>query len=249
VAPLVLPAAGPTALGVVTAVGWSGAILAGVAVVPWGGTRRRTLGMLTFTVTSGVGMVLMGLQPVLAVIAAGFALRLASMTIINVHWLALIQVKVGHELQGRVLATNLMLALSMQPIGFLIAGPLADQVLGPLVAEDGALAGTVGRVIGVGPGRGMALLLVCAGLLLTAWGVLGFCYRPMRLLEDDLPDAVPAAEIDKDLDLVQAEADRHLEPTMPDRPAPGPGTPPAPGVSPDAAPAADRPDRAPVPGR
>jgi amino acid adenylation domain-containing protein len=249
VAPLVLPTAGATALGVVTAVGWIGAILGGVAVVPWGGTRRRTIGMLAFTVGSGMGMVLMGLQPALGVIAAGFALRLASMTIINVHWLALIQVKVGHELQGRVLATNLMLALSMQPIGFLIAGPLADQVLGPLVAEGGALAGTVGRVIGVGPGRGMALLLVCAGLLLTAWGVLGFCYRPMRLLEDDLPDAVPAAEIDKDLDLVQAEADRRLEPTMPDRPAPGPGTPPAPGVSPDAAPAADRPDRAPVPGR
>ncbi|MPZ27127.1 MAG: MFS transporter, partial [Micromonosporaceae bacterium] len=240
VAPLVLPTSGAAALGVVTAVGWIGAVLGGVAVVPWGGTRRRTIGMLAFTVGSGVGMVLMGLQPVLAVIAAGFAIRLASMTIINVHWLALIQVKVGHELQGRVLATNLMLALVMQPLGFLIAGPLADDVLGPLVEEGGALAGTVGQVIGVGPGRGMALLLVCAGLLLTAWGVLGFCYRPMRLLEDGLPDAVAAAEIDKDLDLVQAEADARLAGVPPVSSAP---------VSSGSAPGAGRSGPGPASGR
>jgi amino acid adenylation domain-containing protein len=210
VAPMVLPTAGPGALGLVTSIGWIGAVLGAVVVVPWGGTRRRTIGMLAFTVVSGLGMVMMGIVPVLAVTAIGFAVRLASMTLINVHWLALIQVKVGHELQGRVLSTNLMVVLAMQPVGFLLAGPLVDNVFGPLVSEGGALAGTVGQVVGVGPGRGMALLLVCAGLLLTAWGVLGFCYRPLRLLEDELPDAVPGAEIADDLDLVQAEADQQL---------------------------------------
>jgi amino acid adenylation domain-containing protein len=210
IAPIVLPRSGPVALGVVTAIGWAGAVLGGLAIIPWGGTRRRTIGMVGFVIGSGAGMVLMGAHTSLAVIAIGLAIRLASMAVVNAHWLALIQVKVGHELQGRVLATNLMLALLMQPVGFLIAGPLADDVLGPLVSEGGALAGTVGQLIGVGPGRGMALLVLCAGVLLTAWGVLGLLYRPLRLLEDELPDAVPAAEIDKDLDLVQAEADQRL---------------------------------------
>jgi MFS family permease len=210
IAPMVLPLAGAAALGVVTAVGWAGAVLGGLAIVPWGGTRRRTIGMVGFVVGSGLGMVLMGVQASLAVIAIGLGVRLASMAVVNAHWLALIQVKVGHELQGRVLATNMMLVLVMQPLGFLAAGPLADNVLGPLVSDGGALAGTVGQVIGVGPGRGMALLVVCSGLLLTAWGVLGLLYRPLRLLEDDLPDAVPGAEIDDDLDKVQAEADQRL---------------------------------------
>jgi amino acid adenylation domain-containing protein len=215
VAPMVLPIAGPAAFGVVTAVGWAGAVLGGLAIIPWGGTRRRTIGMIVFVIGSGLGMVLMGVQASLTVIAIGFAVRLASMAVVNAHWLALIQVKVGHELQGRVLATNLMLVLIMQPLGFLVAGPLADNVLGPLVGEGGALAGTVGQVIGVGPGRGMALLLVLSGALLAVWGVLGLLYRPLRLLEDELPDAVPGAEIDEDLDLVQAEADRLLGATRP----------------------------------
>ena len=223
IAPMVLPIAGAAALGVVTAVGWAGAVAGGLAIVPWGGTRRRTIGMIGFVVGSGLGMVLMGAQASLAAIAVGLAVRLASMAVVNAHWLALIQVKVGHELQGRVLATNMMLVLVMQPLGFLAAGPLADEVLGPLVSEGGALAGTVGQVIGVGPGRGMALLVVCSGLLLTAWGVLGLLYRPLRLLEDELPDAVPGAEIDDDLDRVQAEADHRLRAAS----TAGPGSRPA----------------------
>jgi len=48
----------------------------------------------------------------------------------------------------------------------------------------------VGQVLGVGPGRGIALLfLVIAAVMLaiTAWG---FANRTLRRLEDDLPDAV-----------------------------------------------------------
>lgn len=56
----------------------------------------------------------------------------------------------------------------------------------------------------------MALLVMVSGLVLTAWGVLGLLYRPLRRLEDEVPDAVPGAEIDDDLDKVQEEVDRLL---------------------------------------
>jgi len=42
------------------------------------------------------------------------------------------------------------------PLAYLLAGPLADRVAEPLMAEGGALAGTVGRVLGVGSGRASA---------------------------------------------------------------------------------------------
>ncbi len=209
VAPMVLPVAGPAALGVVTAVGGLGAVLGGLAVVPWGGTRRRALGMIGFVIGAGLGTLLMGLQPSLLLIGLGLALRLGSTAVVNAHWLALLQVKVGQELLGRVLATNMMLALVMQPLGFLLAGPLVDGVFAPLIVEGGPLAGTVGHVIGVGADRGTALMLVCSGALLTLWGVLGMAYRPLRRMEDELPDAVLDAEI-KDLDAVQAAADRRV---------------------------------------
>lgn len=48
-----------------------------------------------------------------------------------------------------------------------MAGPLADGVFETLLAENGALAGSIGQVIGVGTGRGSALLIIVAGLGVT----------------------------------------------------------------------------------
>ncbi len=209
-APLIMPMGGADALGFVSSIGWIGAILGGLSIIPWGGTRRRAHGMIGFLIGSGLGMAIMGLQASLPLIALGLAIRLGTMAIVNAHWLAIIQIKVHHELQGRVLAANLMMGMSTQPLGFLLAGPLADHVFEPLMAEDGALAGTVGQVIGVGEGRGMALMVLVSGLFLAIWAALGLLYRPLRLMEDYLPDAVPGPEIDDDLDAIQAEMDQQL---------------------------------------
>jgi hypothetical protein len=48
------------------------------------------------------------------------------------------------------------------------------------------------------------------GVLLTAWGIVGLRLRRLRFLEDELPDAQPTAEISRDLDELQEEADRLL---------------------------------------
>ena len=206
VTPLVLGLAGPTALGVVTAVGGVGAVVGAVIVLAWGGTRRRTIGMIGFVIGSGIGTVLLGVYPSVAIIAVGLFVRLASMTIGNVHGLSIIQVKVGQELQGRVLAVNLMIAAIMQPLGFLTVGPLTEKVFDPLVAEHPALA----ELLGGGAERGLALLMVVSGLFLVLWGIAGLLYRPLRLAEDALPDAAPPAEITGDLDEIQARADLAL---------------------------------------
>jgi hypothetical protein len=210
VPPLVLSFSSPAALGTVTALGGLGAAVGAVAVVRWGGTRRRATGMIGFVVASGLGMVVMGLRPSVTLIAAGFVIRMAAMSIGNAHWLAIMQTKVGHELQGRVLATNLMLVSLMQPLGFLTAGPLANGLLAPLLAPGGALHGTLGQVVGTGQHGGVALLLILAGAFFVVWGGLGLRYRRLHLLEDGLPDATPGAELDADLDVVQGEADLAL---------------------------------------
>ncbi|MBB4944053.1 hypothetical protein FHR32_008456, partial [Streptosporangium album] len=144
-------------------------------------------GMVGFVVGSGLGVVLMGVWPALWLVAAGLFLRLACMSIGNAHWLSIIQVKVGPELQGRVLAVNVMLATAMQPLGFLTAGPLADWAQ-PYTS---------------GPGRGAAAVLLVSGVFLVVWGLLGLRYRPLRHLEDLVPDAAPPPEAEADLDAIQ----------------------------------------------
>ncbi|RMI37073.1 non-ribosomal peptide synthetase/MFS transporter, partial [Actinomadura harenae] len=217
VPPLVLSIGSPAALGAVTAAGGLGAAAGAAAVVMWGGTRRRAIGMVGFVIGSGAGVILMGLWPSVALVAVGLAVRLACMSVGNAHWMSIIQTKVGHELQGRVLAANMMLATLMQPLGFLTAGPLAEHVFQPLVSGSGPLAGSVGRVVGDGTHGGVALMLAASGLALIGWGVLGLAYSPLRRMEDALPDAVPGATIAADLDAVQQDLDaaqRGLDPAM-----------------------------------
>ena len=50
---------------------------------------------------------------------------------------------------------------------FLISGPLVDNVFEPMMGEDGILSNTFLRVIGVGPGRGIGLLLIIVGILFS----------------------------------------------------------------------------------
>jgi hypothetical protein len=45
----------------------------------------------------------------------------------------------------------------------------------------------------VGPGRGIGVLLIGLGLLTFAATAVALAYRPLRRLEDALPDAVIAA--------------------------------------------------------
>ncbi|MGW1991617.1 non-ribosomal peptide synthetase/MFS transporter [Embleya sp. NPDC001921] len=209
VTPMVLADGSAVTLGVVTAVGGVGAVLGALVMALWGGTARRATGMIGFTSVVGVAAVLAGSRPEPVFVAVGLFVLWAALMILNSHWMALIQTKVGMELQGRVLATNQMLAMSMMPLGFLTAGPLADRVFEPLLRSDGALADSVGVLLGTGPGRGTGLLLVLVGLALGVWGLVGLLYRPLSRMEDVLPDAIPDVEIG-DKDTIQAEADRRL---------------------------------------
>jgi hypothetical protein len=72
----------------------------------------------------------------------------------------------------------------------LTAGPLADRVFEPMMAVNGPLSGSIGQVIGMGPGRGIGLLFVCMGLLLTLVTAVGCLSPRLRKVEEELPDAV-----------------------------------------------------------
>jgi DHA3 family macrolide efflux protein-like MFS transporter len=91
-------------------------------------------------------------------------------------------------MQGRVFAFQEMIAHAASPLAILAAGPLAERLFEPLMAEHGPLAGSLGALMGTGAGRGVALMFVTLGLLQSAAALAGFAYRPLRKLEQELPD-------------------------------------------------------------
>lgn len=185
--PMVLAFGDAGTLGLVTAASGAGAALGSLVMLVWDGTRRRATGMVGFVIGLGLGVTLMGVRPSVPLICAGAVLWWASLSILNAHWMAMIQLKVGLELQGRVLATNQMMAVAMTPLAFVTAPFVADRVFTPLLTPGGPLASGVGTVIGVGPGRGMGLLLVVSGLALVVLGIAGLRYRPLARMETRCP--------------------------------------------------------------
>jgi amino acid adenylation domain-containing protein len=208
-APFLLQFMNADKVGLVIAIEGAGLLIGSVIMTIWGGFDKRADGMVGFVILTGLSIAVAGIYPTFLTAAIGlfgFGLALA---FINTHWLALIQTKVGLELQGRVLATNQVLAFSMRPLSFLLAGPLVASVFGPLalMLPDNSLAP---NLFGIGDGRGIGLLLATSGVLLFIWGLIGMKYRPLRHMESILPDAVPGSVIVKDKDKLQQLANSQL---------------------------------------
>ncbi|MGW7199935.1 amino acid adenylation domain-containing protein [Streptomyces chryseus] len=210
VTPLVLSYSSTATLGLVLASSGTGLLTGGLVMSAWGGFARRTTGIVGAMGLIGFSMLVIGLHPHPVFPALGlFGMGLAT-AFLNTHWMSLVQAKVGLELQGRVIATTLMCSWAMVPAGFLTAGPLSERVFEPLLATTGGLAGSVGQLIGIGPGRGIALLVITAGLCTLLLSLAAYRYKAVRLLEDKMPDAIPDAVISGDKDELQAAADRQL---------------------------------------
>jgi DHA3 family macrolide efflux protein-like MFS transporter len=135
-----------------------------------------------------VGLVGVGVGRSLPVWAgAMFAMAMIFPTV-NASSQTIWQSKVPPDLQGRVFSVRLMLAQVGTPLAMLLAGPLADRVFEPGMRAGGALAKTFGPLVGTGPGAGMGLMLVFGGLLAAVAALVGYAYRPLRVVESALPD-------------------------------------------------------------
>ncbi|HEX3022521.1 MAG TPA: amino acid adenylation domain-containing protein [Lachnospiraceae bacterium] len=207
--PLVLSFGSANQLATTSMLGAIGGMAGALLMSLWGGTKRRATGMIGFVIMEGFFVIVTGLRPSFIFPAIGIFGFWFCVTLVNSHWQSLIQTKVGLELQGRVLATNQMLASSSMPIGYFVGGLLVDSVLGKAMEHGGALADIFGPVIGVGPGRGIGLLLLLAGTLVILWSTIGFRFKPLRYMEDNLEDAIPDAII-RDRDSLQEELDNKI---------------------------------------
>jgi hypothetical protein len=88
-------------------------------------------------------------------------------------------------LQGRVLSIRRAVEHGAAIVAYLVAGPIADRLVEPLFAPGGALAPTVGAILGTGPGRGLGLLLVVMGLVALLATLVASLSARIRSIEDE----------------------------------------------------------------
>ncbi|MDI3288323.1 MFS transporter [Polyangium sp. 15x6] len=187
--PLVLSFATPAALGTIISIAGLGMLAGAVATGAFGVPRRRMRGILILALVMSAGMALAGLYPSRVLLSAGVLLAFASAPLINGAAQAIWQVKVPPSLQGRVFSARRTLQTLSAPLAFLSAGPLVDRVFEPLLQPGGALAGSVGLLLGTGPGRGMGFLCLVLGALGGLACVIAATAPAIRHVERDVPDA------------------------------------------------------------
>lgn len=189
--PMVLARTGndSVALGGVESAQAVGGVAGGLAMSVWGGPKRRVHGVLAGMVFEGLfGSILLGTGQTFLVWAVAVFSGAFVLPIINGSNQAIWQAKVPPDIQGKVFSVRRLIAQVTAPVAMVAAGPLADWVFEPAMKPEGALAGSLGFLVGTGPGAGMGLMLVLFGILGALVGLAGYGVRVVREAETLLPD-------------------------------------------------------------
>jgi MFS family permease len=210
--PMVLARTGDNAqaLGTVLSAGGIGGLMGGLAMSTWGGPKRRVHGVLGgMLLASILGQLLLGLGRSLPIWFAGSFFSMFFIPILNGSNQAIWQAKVAPDVQGRVFAARRLIAQISAPLAMLVAGPMADYAFEPAMRDNGILAPLFGWLVGTGPGAGMALMLVGAGLAGVGIVCAAYLSPAVRNAETILPDHVA---IQQEPDEPPAEETLHQAP-------------------------------------
>ena len=186
--PLALSVTGAAQLGAAFAVASTGMLAGSIIASVWGGFRHRIAGIMITGVVLGMAMILVGGRASLIWITAAVWIGMSVIPIMSASSQALWLAKVEPDLQGRIASVRMTVAQAAIPVAYVLVGPLADSVFEPLMADDGALAGGIGEIIGTGPGRGYALFFMVIGVFVIGVSILAWLYAPLRNVESDIPD-------------------------------------------------------------
>lgn len=191
--PLVLSMGTPETVSYQMVAGGLGLLLGGAIVTFLGWPKHKAAGILACTMLGGVAMAAHGVHPsIWLIMVCGFAL-FVTIPIVNAAISTLWQTKVPSQLLGRCFAILRVMTEAAMPVGYLLAGPLADYVFEPALMPGGLLADTVGELIGVGKGRGHGFMFVVLGIAMVVAAAIGYSIRAIRRADTDLPDAAASA--------------------------------------------------------
>jgi MFS family permease len=184
--PMMLAISDVKTLGIVESVSAAGMLAGGLVLGIFTVTRKYVTQLVAGLVFAGLFIALFGVTVNIFVIAVCGFLFFMSLPFANTSAEVLIRANIPGEKQGR--AWGLIGALSQfgYAAAYAVSGVLADQVFNPLLRKNGALASSIGRIIGIGEGRGLALMLVVSGALLVVSAIIMGKIPSIRALEEAL---------------------------------------------------------------
>ena len=183
--PLVLSIGSANELGKILSIGGCGWLVGSLIATIWKGPVKRINGVFLFSLLQGLWLLLGGLKPSIFNVGIGIFGYLLVYPFIASCIQTIWQTKVPLNMQGRVFSTRLMFEWLALPLGYLLAGLLADIVFEPLLMPNGCLANSIGKIIGIGHGRGVALLIITTGFFIICITALAYMNNALRQVESN----------------------------------------------------------------
>lgn len=174
-------------LGLITAIMSIGGVIGAIWIGAWGGFKRRINTIMIGMILVLIATMWFGSNQSSIMMGAALFVAMMGVAGTNATLMTLLQSKVPGDMQGRVFAIFMQLTLVLTPLGYILIGPLADQVFTPLASDPVWVDGALGTLFGVGAAGGMGVLFAITGALGLVATLITYALPSIRHMEATLP--------------------------------------------------------------
>ena len=164
--PILLPTVSTSQMGMIETIAATGMLVGAALVTAWKSARPTTL-LAAGLAATGAAMALVPLGPGAWWVAACGFLTFACLPLSQAGAEVLVRTQVDNTRQARTWGTISLVTQTGYLVAYLCSGVLVDHVLQPLLEPGRSLSTSVGAVVGIGPGRGAALLVGLMGAVMA----------------------------------------------------------------------------------
>lgn len=182
--PMILAFADSKTLGIMESISAVGMLIGSVVIGILNIKKNYSKVLMVSLMACGLFMAMVGTTTSIVIIFIFCILFFASLPFVNTCADVLIRMRIPNEVQGR--AWGIISVLTQ--IGYIAAyascGFMADYVFGPMLMENGILADSIGKIIGVGEGRGIGLMLIISGIVMFCFAFIFGSKESIKEMED-----------------------------------------------------------------
>ncbi len=184
--PMLMDLSNEEVLGVIRSVAAVGMVVASLAIGIFNMGDRHLKYIAIGLAGSGVTVILMGATVNVLLIGVFAFIFFMALPPLNTSIEVLARGSIPNETQGKVWGLMGLISQLGYIAAYAVSGLMADYVFNPLLVPDGALADSVGLLVGVGQSRGIGLMFIVIGILLIGIGFVIPRVKSIQKIENNL---------------------------------------------------------------
>jgi MFS family permease len=173
--PIVLAMSNVATLGTVQSIAASGMLCSSLLIGISSKRYEQTRVLFFALFFASIFYILIGASTNIILITCTAFCFFFALPFVNASLEVLFRQNIENKMQGRIWSLISFISQLGMLVAFCIAGPLADHVFNPFLADTGRFAETLGTIFGVGVSRGSGVMVMVCGFLLLLYTMAKSC--------------------------------------------------------------------------